>query len=138
MGKAKSLKGYEFSNLLFLLGLIVVLGAICVVVYVQLTAPADDIEVVEPGISSENTNDNIAVYYLEGFHIAETTRLYRSRLEIPVTDDGLVRSLFELPGVEEVTLQPELIMVKKNGTVEWKDLSGPIRGIVKKHLHPHY
>lgn len=139
MGKPKnSLKGYEFTNLLFLLGLIVALGVVCTVVYVQLTKDRSAVKVVEPGISSEQTNEDIAVFYLQGFRIAEITRQYRSRLEIPVTDDGLIRDLFDLPGVEEITMQPELIMIKKNGSVQWKDLSRSVRGVVENHLHPHY
>jgi hypothetical protein len=138
MGKNKSLKGYEFTNLLFLLGLIVVLGAICTVVYVQLTKEQNVVEVLDPGVSSEQINEDIALFYLEGFRIVEMTRQYRSRLEIPVTDDGLLRDLYALPGVEEITVQPQLIMVKKNGTTEWKDLRGRIRDIINNHLHSHY
>jgi len=43
-----------------------------------------------------------------------------------------------LPGVEELTVEPNVIMVKKNGTVTWDKLSGPIRSIITSHLHSHY
>ena len=92
----------------------------------------------DPGIAQELINDDIAVYYLEGFRIVGITRQYRSRLEIPSTDDGFIRSLFDLPGVEELTVEPNVIMVKKNGTVTWDKLSGPIRSIITSHLHSHY
>ena len=140
MGKSKgSLKSYEFSNLLFFLGLIIVLGGVCwwVLYYI---GTKDRVVVVdpEPGISSELINEDIAAFYLEGFNIVGVTRQYRSRLEIPSTDDGLIRGLFDLPGVEELTVQPQLIMVKKNGTVTWDKLSRPIHEIINAHLHSHY
>jgi len=140
MGKSKgSLKGYEFSNLLFFLGLIIVLGGGCWWVLYHY-GTKDRIVVVDPdpGISSELINDDIAAYYLEGFRIVGVTRQYRSRLEIPSTDDGLIRGLFDLPGVEELTIQPQLVMLKKNGTVSWDILSGQIRDILNNHLHSHY
>jgi len=135
----KSLKGYEFTNLLFFLFIAVVLGGGCWWVFYHY-GTKDRIVVVDiqPGISSEQTTDDIALFYLEGFRITEVTRQYRSMLEVPATDDGLIRGLFELPGVEEVTIQPQLIIVKKNGTVNWDKLRGSIRNIVNNHLHPHY
>ena len=140
MGKSKgSLKSYEFSNLLFFLGLIIVLGGVCWWVLYHI-GTKDRVIVVdpEPGIASEHINEDIAVFYLEGFRIVGVTRQYRSRLEIPSTDDGFIRGLFDLPGVEELTVEPNVIMVKKNGTVSWDKLIGPIRDILNNHLHSHY
>ena len=140
MGKSKgSLKGYEFSNLLFFLGLIIVLSCGCWWVLYHY-GTKDRVVIVDPspGIASEHINDDIAAFYLEGFSIVGVTRQYRSRLEIPSTDDGLIRGLFDLPGVEELTVQPQLIMVKKNGTVSWDNLKEPIRDIINSHLHSHY
>jgi len=140
MGKSKgSLKGYELSNLLFFLVLIVVLGGGCWwVLYHYGTKDRIIIVDPEPGIASEHITDDIAVFYLEGFRIVGVTRQYRSRLEIPSTDDGFIRSLFDLPGVEELTVEPNVVMVKKNGTIAWDKLSGPIRDIINNHLHSHY
>ena len=140
MGKSKgSLKGYELTNLLFFLLLIVVLAGGCWWVFYHYGF-RDQVVVVdiEPGISSEETTEDIALFYLEGFHIVGLSRTYRSRLEIPSTDDGLIRDLFDLRGVEEFVLEPQLIIVKKNGTVTWDELREPIRNIVKNHLHSHY
>ena len=140
MGKSKgSLKSYEFSNLIFLLLLIIVLGGGCwwAITFFG-TKNQVVVKEVEPGISSEEFSEDIALFYLEGFHIVGTTRTYRSRLEIPTTDDGLIRSLFDLPGLEEVVIEPQLIIVKKNGTVTWDKLSEPLRILVKNHLHSHY
>ena len=141
MGKSRgSLRGYEFSNLLFFLGLIVVLGCGCGwVLYHYGTKNRQAVVIIEPGISEEHTTGDIAVFYLEGFNIVGTTRRYMGRLEIPVTDEcGFIRSLFDQPGIEEITIQPQSIIVKKNGTVGWDKLSSPIRGIINDHLHFHY
>jgi len=140
MGKPKgSLRGYEFSNLLFFLVLVIVLGGGCWwVLYHYGTRDRIIIVDPDPGIASEQTNEDIAVFYLEGFRIVGVTRQYRSRLEIPSTDDGFIRDLFDLPGVEELTVEPTVIMVKKNGTITWDKLSGPVREVINKHLHSHY
>ena len=140
MGKSKgSLKGYELSNLLFFLILIVVLGVGCWLVFYNIGIK-DRVVVVEkdPGISEEAITDDIAMFYLEGFQIVGMSRTYRGRLEIPSTDDGLILSLFDLPGVEELVIEPKLIIVKKNGTVGWDKILGAVRDIIKKHLHAHY
>ena len=141
MGKSKgSLKGYEFTNLLFMLFLIVVLGGVCALVLYHIgTKDRYDVVDKDPGIASEQQiNEDITAFYLEGFDIVGVTRTYQSRLEIPSTDDGLVRGLFDLPGVEEIVIEPKLIMVKKNGTVTWGKLRGEIRDILNNHLHSHY
>ena len=82
MGKSKgSLKGYELTNLLFFLVLIVVLGAGCWWVFYHIgTKDRVVVVYVDPGISSEQTTDDISLFYLEGFHIVGTSRTYRGRL----------------------------------------------------------
>ena len=80
---------------------------------------------------------DVGIFYLDT-KLSETTRQYRSRLEIPVTDDGLVRELFALPGVEEVTIDQKVIMIKKNGSARWESIQPGVRRIVKDHLHIHY
>jgi len=140
MGKSKgTLKGYELTNLLFFLVLIIILGAGCWWVFFQIgTKDRVVVKEIDPGISSEKTTNDIGLFYLEGFHVVGISRTYRGRLEIPSTDDGLIRDLFDLPGVEELVIEPQLIIVKKNGTVAWDKLREPIRDIIKKHLHAHY
>ena len=142
MGKSKgSLKGYELTNLLFFLVLIIVLGGGCWWVFYHYGSKDQVVaKVIEPGIRSEEIDEgnNIAVFYLEGFNIVGMTRQYRGRLEIPSTDDGLIRELFDLPGVEELAIEPQLIILKKNGTVNWDKLRGPIRDVINNHLHSHY
>ena len=137
MGKSKgSLKGYELTNLLFFLVIVVVLGGGCWwVLYHYGTKDRVIIVDPSPGIASEVVHEDIATFYLEGFRIVESTRQYRGRLDVPATDDGLIRDMFELQGVEEITIQPNLVMVKKNGTVSWDSLRAPIRDVINSHLH---
>jgi hypothetical protein len=141
MGKSKgSLKGYELRNLLFFLSMIVILSGVCWWFYHMVTKDPEVIVVKDPQISSEATTGDISVFELDGVGggIVGKSRTYRGRLEIPSTDDGLIRGLFDLPGVEEIVIEPKRIIVKKNGTVTWEKLSGPVRDIVSDHLHPHY
>jgi len=139
MGKPKgSLKGYELNNLLFFLGMIVILGGVCWIFYNLVTKNPDPVIDIEPAITSEVTTGDIAVFELEGFNLVGMSRSYRSRLEIPVTDDGLIQGLYDLPGVEEIVLEPRRVIIKKNGTVEWNTLSGSITNVLKDHLHSHY
>ncbi len=86
---------------------------------------------------SLSPESDVGVFYL-GTKLSETTRQYRSRLEIPVTDDGLVRDLFALPGVEEVTINQAMIMLKKTTSSRWESIQPGVRIIVKNHLHLHY
>ena len=139
MGKSKkSLKGYELNNLLFFLAMIIVLGGVCWIFYGLVTKNPDAVKDVDPVITSETTTGDIAVFELDGFNIVGMSRTYRSRLEIPVTDDGLIKGMYDLPGVEEIVLEQRRVIVKKNGTIEWNKLSGPITDILKEHLHSHY
>ena len=140
MGKSKgSLKGYELTNLLFFLIVVIVLGGGCWWVLYHY-GTKDRVVIVEPGpgIASEEVYEDMALFYLEGFRIVENSRQYKGLLEVPATDDGLIRDMFELPGVEEITIQSQLVMVKKNGTVSWDTLRAPIRNIINNHLHSHY
>jgi hypothetical protein len=50
----------------------------------------------------------------------------------------LVRELFALPGVEEITIDQKVIMIKKNGSARWEGIQPGVRRIVKDHLHIHY
>lgn len=134
----RSLKKYEISNLLFFLFLIVALGTLVTFVFrsygTKNRIPAGE---VETGIISEDVYEDICSFYL-GTRVSETTRQYRGRIEIPFTDDGLIRGLFDLPGVEEITINPTTIMLKKNGTVAWNEIRGKAREIILNHLHSHY
>jgi hypothetical protein len=136
----KSLKGYELTNLLFFLVLIVAFGVLVTFVFRhygtrnQEQSEGDAVGVVSEAVGS---GSDIGLFYLDT-KLSERTLRYRSRLEIPATDDGLVRDLFSLPGIEEVTIDPKVIILKKNGSARWESIQAGVRRIVKEHLHIHF
>ena len=136
----RSLKKYEITNLLFIVVLILALGVLVTFVFRHYgTRGQDSSGESSLGVVSEavGAGSDVGVFYLDT-KLSETTRRYRSRLEISVTDDGLVRELFALPGVEEITIDQKVIMIKKNGSARWEAIQSGVRRIVKDHLHIHY
>jgi hypothetical protein len=136
----RSLKKYELTNLLFILVLIAALGILVTFVFRYYGKQGQDVSgessvgVVSDSVSS---GADVGIFYLDT-KLSEVTRRYRSRIEIPITDDGLVRELFALPGVEEITIDQKNIMIKKNGSARWEGIQSGVRRIVKDHLHIHY
>ena len=136
----RSLKKYELSNLFFFLGLIAVLAILVTFVFryygTRDEAPPDESNI---GVVSESLSagSDIGVFYLDT-KLSEVNLQYQSRIEIPSTDDGLVRGLFDLPGVESVTINQKMIMIKKTASARWENIGPGVRQIVKKHLHIHY
>jgi hypothetical protein len=136
----KSLKKYELTNLLFFLALIAALGVLVTFVFRHYgIRNQESSEGSVVGVVSEavGPGSDVGLFYLDT-KLSETTRQYRSRLEIPATDDGLVNELFALPGVEEVTIDKKVIILKKNGSSRWESIQPGVRRIVKEHLHIHY
>jgi hypothetical protein len=135
-----SLKQYELTNLLFFLGLIIALGVLVAFVFNHYRtlnqAPPEEDAV---GVLSDawDSGSDVGMFYL-GTKISETSYQYRSRIEIPVTDDGFLKELFSLPGVEEVTINQKIIMLKKSTSARWETISPGVRRIVNSHLHSHY
>jgi hypothetical protein len=136
----RSLKKYEITNLLFILVLIVALGVLVTFVFRyygkgdQETSGDSAMGVVSDAVGA---GSDVGIFYLDT-KLTETTHQYRSRLEVSVTDDGLVRELFALPGVEEITIDQKVLMIKKNTSARWESIQSGVRRIVKDHLHIHY
>ncbi len=136
----RSLKKYEVTNLLFFLALIVALGVLVSFVFryygTRNQEPSSEAEV---GVISDtlDARSDVGIFYLDT-RLSETSHQYRSRLDIPVTDDGLVRELFSLPGVEEITINQKIIMLKKSNSTRWDSIQPAVRRIVKGHLHMHF
>jgi hypothetical protein len=134
-----SLKSYEITNLLFFLTLIVALGIVVAFVFrFYGTRGEESSGGPASGVVSEALGaGDVGLFYLDT-KLSETTLQYRSSLEIPPTDDGLVRELFAIPGVEEITIDKTMIVLKKHGSARWEDIGPGVRRIVKNHLHLHY
>jgi hypothetical protein len=136
----RSLKKYEYSNLLFILVLIIALGILVTFVFRYYgrrgmeDSSGDAVGVVSDAIGARS---DVGIFYLD-LKVSEPTRRYRSPIEIPVTDDGFLRDLFALQGVEEVTIDQKVIMIKKYPSARWEPIQSGVRRIVKNHLHIHY
>jgi hypothetical protein len=136
----RSLQKYEIQNLLFFLALIVALGVLVTFVFrsygTRGQKPEDE---SAAGVISDQLNpaSDMGVFYL-GTKLTERSCQYRNRLEIPVTDDGLVRELFDLPGVEEITIDQRMIIITKDSGARWEAIQPGVRRVVKNHLHIHY
>ena len=136
----RSLKKYELSNLLFFLVLIVALGVLVAFVFrhygTRNTKPESE---SDAGVISDSLGpgSDVGMFYL-GTKLSETSHQYRNRLEIPVTDDGFLKEMFDLPGVEEITLDQKIIVIRKSPSVPWERIQPGVRRIVKAHLHIHF
>lgn len=139
-GGKKSLKRYEITNLLFILVLMVALGVVVTFVFRYYgnrgmeSSGGSAAGVVSDAVGA---GSDVGIFYLDT-KLSETTRRYRSRLEVTITDDGLLKELFALPGVEEITIDQKVLMIKKNGSARWEPIQSGVRRIVKDHLHIHY
>jgi Scaffold protein Nfu/NifU N terminal len=136
----RSLKKYELNNLLFFLVLIIALGVLVSFVFRFYGNRNQSLEEESSqGVISEAVSEgsDVGLFYL-GTKLVEAKHQYQSRLQIPSTDDGLVRDLFNLSGVEEITIDQKIIIVKKNGSVRWDSIKAGVRDIVQAHLHMHY
>jgi hypothetical protein len=135
-----SLKNYELTNLLFILVLISALGILVTFVFRYYGKQGQDISGENSvGVVSDSVSpgSDVGLFFLDT-KLSEVTRQYRSRVEIPITDDGLLRELFALPGVEEITIDQKVIMIKKNGSARWEGIQPGVRRIVRDHLHIHF
>ena len=122
------------------LGLIAALGILVTFVFRHYgNQNLNDLEEGEQGIISEALypGSDIGVFHL-GTKLFETSRQYRNRLEIPVTDDGFLKDLFDIEGVEEVSVDPRTLMIRKTNSVSWESIRPRVEQIVKQHLHLHY
>jgi len=136
----RSLKKYELTNLLFFLVLIVALGVVVTFVFrhygTRNMGPAGEAEM---GVVSESlgSGSDVGMFYL-GADLSETSLQCRSRLDIPVTDDGFLKELFSLPGVEEITVDKRIIVIRKSTSASWEQIRPGVHRIVKEHLHIHF
>jgi hypothetical protein len=139
-GGRRALKKYEVTNLLFFLTLIVALGILVTFVFRYYGKGSQTIsDETKKGVISValSPGSDVGLFYL-GTNLSQTNHQYRNRLEIPVTDDGLLRDLFNLPGVEEITLNQKVLIIKKSPEAEWVSIQAGVRQIVARHLHIHY
>ena len=137
--KGKALKGYEAANVLLLFVCVAGLALLAGWFFVtfrspnQPPEPEDRPEIVEEIVVPEG--DGCAFHL--GTVIARHSHAYRSPLDIPPTDDGLVRDLFSLPEITEVLVEPRMIMLRTRTAANWGVIQPMARAIINKHLHLH-
>jgi hypothetical protein len=135
------LRKYEATNLLFFLTVILALVLFVSWVfqsYKSRNERVSNADAKEGGIVSEVVSpvSDSCIFYL-GTNMSEVTLTYRSRLEIPVTDDGLISGLFEIPGVVGVVVDRKVLMLQKSPSARWESVQAAAREIINDHLHLH-
>jgi len=136
--KGNILRSYEWTNLLFFLLLIVALGVFVAIVFRIYSTPEESPAKSEDGILSEIVapGSDICIFYV-GSRLTDVSRKYQSRLQIPPTDDGLVKGLFDIPGVIGVTIDQRMVMISKSPEARWEAIQPGAREVIRNHLHLH-
>ncbi|NWG12681.1 MAG: NifU N-terminal domain-containing protein [Acidobacteria bacterium] len=136
-----SLKGYEGANLAFFLVFMVALGGFVWFYFTSFrspNAPPPGDLAEGGGILSEvvEKESDMCVFTL-GTQIVGSRRRYQGPQDIPVTDDGFVRGLFEIPGVAEVVLERKMVILQKFPSARWEKIQERARVVISRHLHAH-
>jgi len=136
----RRLKGYEIKNLLFFMGFILALGILGAFVF-QSYKDRDKVpeKPFDPnGILNEFVSPTAdSCYFSLGTALSESTRKYHTRQDIQATDDGFVKSLFDIPGVVEVVVDQKLVVLQKSPKAHWEEIRPAAREILLAHLHMH-
>jgi hypothetical protein len=135
-----TLKGYEARNLMVLMCFVLGLGGLGAFVFVQYR-DRDKVppkEINNKGILSEvvSSTSNSCYFYLQ-MPVTETLHKYRNRNEIPSTDDGLAKGLFDIDGVIEVTIDNTIVVLQKSPKAHWEEIRPLARDIIGQHQHLH-
>jgi len=136
-----SLKGYEWANFLLFLIFIMALGGFVFYYFRSFrspNAPPPSISTEGEGIISEAAEERSDIYvFFLGTAITGARYRYQGPQDIPVTDDGLVRQLFEIPGIAEVVLDRKMVILQKFPSGRWERIKDPARVIISNHIHAH-
>ena len=131
---------YEGTNLLFFLVFILALGIFVSWVFQSYKSRGDRPERAraEDGIVTEVVSEasGTCLFYL-GTKISESSYRYPGPSDIPHADDGMIKGLFSIPGVVEVTVDQRLIVLQKAPSAHWEEIQPAAREIIRNHLHPH-
>ena len=138
--KGDVLRKYEGANLLFFLAFAVVLTGFVAWVFQSYRNPGDNAPEEtgdSSGVVSEVVSpDESCIFYL-GTRLSESGRRYRGKIEIPATDDGLVRELFGIDGVTGVVVDQKMIILQKWPTARWEAIQPRAKEVINSHLHMH-
>ncbi len=138
--KGNVLRRYEGANLLFFLAFAVILAGFVAWVFQSYRNPGDG-AVEETGdangvVSELISPDDSCIFYLST-KLSESGHRYRSRMEIPPTDDGLVRDLFGIDGVTGVVVDQKMVILQKWPASRWEAIQPMAKEVINNHLHMH-
>jgi hypothetical protein len=133
-----TLKGYEAQNLVMFLCFILALGGLGAFVFVTFR-DKDKVppkEINSNGILNEvvSSTANSCYFYLES-ELSSSMRKYRYRRDIPATDT-LAASLFDIPGVIEVTIDKSMVVMQKSPKAHWEEIRPLARDLISAELRP--
>jgi hypothetical protein len=135
-----TLKGYEAQNLIVLLCFMLALGGFGAYVF-KAFRDKDKVvpkELHSNGILSEvvSSTANSCYFYLQ-IEVTDSQHKYHTRQEIPSTDDGLAKGLFDISGVTEVTIDKAMVVLQKAPKAHWEEIRPAAREVISAHLHMH-
>ncbi len=135
-----TLKGYEVQNLVVFLCFILGLGGLGAFVFVSYR-DKDKVppkEINTNGILNEvvSSTSNSCYFYLE-MELTQSTHKYHNKQDIPATDDGFAKGLFDIPGVIEVTIDKSMVVLQKSPKAHWEEIRPLARDIIGAHQHMH-
>jgi hypothetical protein len=138
--KGNVLRRYEGANLLFFLAFAVVLAGFVAWVFHSYRNPGEsavDDAGDGSGVVSELVSpDDSCIFYLST-RLSESGRRYRSRMDVPSTDDGLVRDLFGIEGVTGVVVDQKMVILQKWPAARWEAIQPQAKEVINNHLHMH-
>jgi hypothetical protein len=138
--KGNVLRRYEGANLLFFLVFVLALAGFVAWVFQSYRSPGESVAEeagANGGVVSEIVSpDDSCIFYL-GTKLSESSRRYRGKLEIPATDDGLIRDLFAIEGVTGVVVDQRMVILQKWPTARWEAIQPLAREVLNGHLHMH-
>jgi hypothetical protein len=78
-------------------------------------------------------SSNNCIFYLETEVSGESVR-YNSVTEVPASDAGLIKSLFNIPGVMGVQINQRSIVLYKTPSAYWQEIRPSAREIITKFV----
>jgi hypothetical protein len=132
----RALGRYEVQNVLFFMCFIAALAILGGFVFLHyrdrgLEPPK---EIDPSGILNEIVSSTQCIF-VTGSKLTDTAQKYHTLKDVPAADT-LARNLFKIPGVIEVTVDQQTIVLLKAPKAHWEEIRPQAREIIDKHLHP--
>jgi hypothetical protein len=136
MPRNRNLRRYEGTNLIFFLGFLLALGFFVTYIFHfygttdrAAGEPKIDTGIVQEVVSSATES---CLFYL-GEKVSEGSHRYRQP-DVPADDDGLLRDLFAISGVNEIVVDQKLIVVHKAPSAHWEIIQPSAREVIAEYI----